>query len=478
MRGKMKIAMMTNNYKPFVAGVPVSIERLARGLQACGHQVTVFAPTYGEKFAAQREATAILPEDGAATTGALLEAAAVPQEDEAAAAGALTEATEAPSASVSEPDVPVFRYASLLQNFVGGIVFPNPLDPRIEEEFRRGDFDVIHVHHPMLIGRTAVYLSRKYHVPLVFTYHTRYEQYLCYVKGIRLLEEGAKRGKGALARGEGRLLAGIQEKIVPFWLRTFLRHCSLVFAPTEGMKEYLTKTGGYPASQVAVLPTGLEKGQFQVGEEERLRVRSACGAEGIPLFLSVSRMAHEKNVAFLLRSAAEFKERFGRPFRLLLIGEGPNKEDYLRLSRELGLEEEVIFAGKMENSEITPYYAAADAFLFASKTETQGIVLLEAFAGGTPVIALDATGVRDLVEDGKNGFLCPEEEAEFARRILELVSDRILLERFSETAQETAQKYKEEFVAESAAKLYNKIIAEHRERECWKNAARRELLVR
>ena len=125
----MKIAMMTNNYKPFVAGVPVSVERLTQGLREQGHQVVVFAPSY----------------DG------------------------------------QQEERDVVRYRSFLRGVAGGVSIPNSLDPEIERKFREGDFDLIHVHHPMMIGDTARYLSWKYHVPLVFTYHTRYEQYLHYV---------------------------------------------------------------------------------------------------------------------------------------------------------------------------------------------------------------------------------------------------------------------------------------------------------
>ena len=163
----MRIALMTNNYKPMVGGVPISIERLKRGLESCGHQVTVFAPSYEEQ----------------------------------------------------EQEENVFRYATLVKKFIGGIVLPNPFDLKIEKEFKKHKFDVIHVHHPMLIGRTAVYLSEKYNIPLVFTYHTRYEKYVeCYTKGIAKLD-----------------------RVMPLYLHTFLKHCDFVFAPTAGMRDYLVK---------------------------------------------------------------------------------------------------------------------------------------------------------------------------------------------------------------------------------------------
>ena len=151
----MRIALMTNNYKPIVAGVPISIERLARGLEELGHEVTIFAPTYKERRTMRQ------------LTG------------RRAAGKWRFEAVHAQTGSErGGEEENVFRYSTCLNRFVGGIVLPNPFDIRIEREFKEHCYDIIHVHHPMLIGRTAVHLSRKYQIPLVFTYHTRYEHYI------------------------------------------------------------------------------------------------------------------------------------------------------------------------------------------------------------------------------------------------------------------------------------------------------------
>ena len=292
----MRIALMTNNYKPIMGGVPISIERLARGLKELGHQVTIFAPTYREQ-----------------------------QEEE-----------------------DVFRYATCMQRFVGGIVLPNPLDARIE--FREHPYDIIHVHHPMLIGRTAVRLSRKYDIPLVFTYHTRYEQYAsCYTKGICRLD-----------------------RIMPLYLHTFLKHCNFVFAPTAGMQEYLTERCRVPRERTGILPTGIERGNFQISEEQAQAVRARYGAEDMPLLLTVSRMAQEKNVSFLLESLAKVKARYGKPFRMLMVGDGPDLEPLREQSERLGLSEQVVFTGTVPNERIGEYFKAADGFLFASKTGNRG----------------------------------------------------------------------------------------------------------
>ena len=390
----MKIALMTNNYKPFMGGVPISIERLKKGLEALGHQVTVFAPTYEEQAEEEN----------------------------------------------------VFRYATCMKKFVGGIVLPNPFDRRIEAEFKKHDFDIIHVHHPMLIGRTAVYLSRKYDVPLTFTYHTRYEQYLgCYTKW------------------------KLTEKLTPLYLHTFLKHCHFIFAPTRGMKDYLIENCKVYPERIGILPTGIEAENFQVKEEKIQEIRKRYQAENIPLLLTVSRMAQEKNIEFLLKSIRIFKQRYGKPFRMLMVGDGVDKAAYEQMSAELGLKEEICFTGKIPNQDVAAYFAAADVFCFASKTETQGIVILEAFAGKTPVIAVEASGVKDLVKSGLNGILTEENTEQFAGELYLLLQTEQIRKRMAQNAGLTALSYREEAVALQAVQYYNNVInaVEGREKK-WK----------
>ena len=406
----MKIAMMTNNYKPFVGGVPISVERLKNGLEELGHEVVVFAPAYGK---------------------------------------------EAP-----EPDE--CRYSTLAERIFGGIVLPNPFDRKIEETFRKGDFDVIHVHHPVLIGRTAVYLSQKYHVPLVYTYHTRYEQYLSYLGVIRKLEESTDRHdiRGRLSRC---LLRFIQEGVTKRYLGNFFRHCDLIFTPTKGMERYFQSQYRRLRIPTRVLPTGLERELFASRAEEAADIRKQVSAENIPLFVTVARMAHEKNIEFLLRAIARFRERFGQPFRVLMIGEGPEKESYMELAGKLELEEAVIFLGRVDNRDIPAYMQAADAFLFASKTETQGIVILEAFAGRSPVIAVRASGVEDLVMDGRNGYLTEENEEIFADAMLTFLQqsgDR--RQAMEESALACAYEYRETEIACTALDSYGTIFEKGR----------------
>lgn len=405
----MRIALMTNNYKPFMGGVPISIERLAEGLRELGHSVTIFAPTYQEQ-----------------------------QEEEN-----------------------VFRYATCMKKFIGGVVLPNPFDYRIERGFKEKDFDIIHVHHPMLIGRTAVYLSKKYNIPLVFTYHTRYEQYLSYVKGIDIMERWAVEKTGAAADISAGCLHLIKDRFMPAYLNTFLRHCDFVFAPTAGMGQYLDEVCRVPDERIGVLPTGLQRQHFQVSKQEADDLRLRYGAKEKTLFLTVSRMSHEKNIVFLLESLSALKRDHCKDFVMLFVGDGPDRGYYEKLAEELGLSDNTVFTGAVPNSEIAPYFSAADAFLFASKTETQGIVVLEALAGSTPVLAVEASGVSDLVKSGYNGMLTPEKPETYTAMLADFIDGDPARKMLEDNAYRSAEEYREEAVALRASYYYNRIVAEY-----------------
>lgn len=382
----MKIAMMTNNYKPFVAGVPVSVERLTDSLREQGHQVVVFAPSY----------------DG------------------------------------QEREMDVVRYKSLLRGVAGGFSVPNSFDPEIERRFREGDFDVIHVHHPMMIGSAARYLSWKYHVPLVFTYHTRYEQYLHYI------------GLSAF------------KSLIPAYIRNCTRHCDMVIAPTPLMKDYLEQI--QLKSDIKVLPTGLTQDSFFPDKERAEKIRSELAGEKKYLFCTVARLAKEKNLEFLLRSMKIRKDICGSDFKLAFVGDGPYRSTIEKKAKELGLCEEVVFVGKVPNREIKDYCHAADLFLFPSLSETQGIVLLESMAAGTPVIALHATGTEDVVINGKNGYMTDVSEKEFSFKIMDVLEKREL-DYLREGAKETARLYSSEEIARQAAWVYERAVRLRAEKE-------------
>lgn len=394
----MRIAMFTNNYKPYVGGVPVSIERLFNGLRELGHEVVVFAPDYG----------------------------------------------------VCEAEENVVRYKTIYQKKQEGMMIGNCLGSKIEKRFSEGQFDVIHVHHPVISGFAALYLGKKYGIPVAYTYHTRYEEYLHYFKFYNAMERHRLGGMASY----------MKTVLVPRYMTAFANSCDLVFAPTEMMKDCLNGYG--VRTEIKVLPTGLEDASFVERREASEEIRTRMKGENSFLFCTVSRLEKEKNLEFLLRGVAEVKKRIGNSFRLMVIGEGSEQERLRCLASELGIGENLVFTGKVPNERIRDYLFASDLFLFASKSETQGIVLLEAMAAGTPVVAVKAVGVMDIVQNGMNGYMTEEDEEAWAGAVEKIVRHQAYFCEMKQNSVKTASAYQSLKIAAAAVRGYREMSERHR----------------
>lgn len=403
----MKIAMLTNNYKPFVGGVPISIERLSDGLRALGHEVYIFAPTYKDQ--------------------------------------------------VEEENV--IRYKSTNYKFSGGIVIPNMFDKKIEERFKELEIDIIHVHHPILMGQAALHLGKKYKIPVAYTYHTRYEEYLHYVRVYKTLEESANRNEeNYLGDVEDLILEFTKERLVPGFIKHFTNKCDLVFAPTDMMKEYLLENS--TNTRIEVMPTGLNENYFKGANETVKDIREKYKDNKKYLFCTVSRLSKEKNIKFIIDGVKSLKDKIGNSFNTLIIGEGPEKEALIEKVKELNLEENITFLNKIDNKEIGNYYKACDLFLFASKSETQGIVLLEAMAAKLPVVAIKASGVVDVVVNDKNGYMTKENIEDWAEKVKDIVTSKEKINELKNGAYDEALKYLNYNIAKKAEYNYEYTIKE------------------
>lgn len=401
----MKIAMLTNNYKPFLGGVPISAERQAKELVKLGHEVTVFAPEYE---------------------------------------GELPEGQD----HLDENGIRIFRYRTSARCMENGMVYPRLILKEITKVFEEESFDLIHTHHPMFVGMTALYLGRKYQLPVIYTYHTRYEDYLHYIGFLK------PEGKGRILKQQ--LLKLGRNVVVPEFMRWFTNQCDLVLAPTAGMQKRIRENG--TKTPMAVFPTGLEEVFYLEHPEEAGEIRrNYMGEQDGYMFCTAGRLEEEKNPHFLLKGIRKLKEKMDKTFfRVLLIGNGSMTEELKTEAKELGIEEEIVFIGKVPNEQLNCYLQACDAFLFTSKSETQGIVLAEAFAAGLPVVAVEASGVEDIVEDGVNGFRTAEDIDMWTDKILEMLNQR---EEMSRRAKVTASGYRSVRLAVYEELLYRQCIA-------------------
>ncbi len=330
----LKIVMFTNNYLPFIGGVPISISRLKQGLEKKGHKVFIVAPQYDDRG------------NGEAEEG-------------------------------------VIRCAPLFHYKKGDLIVPvsNIFSYKIRNEFKKINPDVVHVHHPFWLGSVGKKLARKFKVPVVFTYHTRLEQYNNYVPIFH------------------QLAGGLIPHII---IKEFASSCDAVIAPTNSAKRYLRNLG--IGKLVIVQPTGIDLNLFNSRKVDIVKKRKSFVAENELMLFSVFRLSKEKNPYFLLDGMKKLKKITSIPFKCYIAGTGPEEEEMAKYIKYHSLEETVFILGKIAPEEIPAYYKIADLFVFSSLSETQGMVVLEAMAGGCPVVAVESSGISDIVKNGVDGY--------------------------------------------------------------------------
>lgn len=338
----MRVGFFTEVYRPIINGVVASVDGLAGGLRALGHEVYCFAPH-------------------------------IPGSDEGD--GALR------MPSLPLPTSTPYRLTV----------------PLVSRRNRRGiinHLDVLHAHSPFVTGWMSVRYARRLRVPLVYTYHTRLEEYVHYLP----FDPKATRFAASTLT------------------RSFANLADAVIVPTPAMRKRLAEIG--VTAHIEVVPSGIDLEHFAAGKR-RADLRQSLGTRpGERLLLFVGRLGREKNVELLL-DALTMTKTFAR---LAIAGDGPERDALEQRARELNIGERVHFLGAVGRDELPDLYASADAFVFSSMTETQGLVLVEALAAGTAVIAVDAPVVRDVLEGA--GRLVPPMARAFAEAIDALPESR------------------------------------------------------
>jgi len=268
------------------------------------------------------------------------------------------------------------------------------------QQLQSQHFDLVHVHTPFLAHYAGVRFARQAGIPVVETYHTFFEEYLHHY--VPLLPRMLGR---QLARGVTRSQCAAVNALV---------------APSQPMRAMLTDYG--VRTPIEVIPTGLPASSFKPGDGARFRAQQQLPADR-PLLLYVGRVAHEKNIDFLLTSFVEVRR--ARPDALLVIaGEGPARKHLGEQVQRLGLGRDVAFVGYLDRDQaLADCYAAASVFVFASRTETQGLVLLEALAQGCPVVSTSHLGTASILQPNCGARVAPEDPAAFAAAATGILDD-------------------------------------------------------
>ncbi len=378
----MNIGVFTDSFRPYSSGVVRSIELFSREYIKRGHSVYTFCPDY-------------------------------------------------PLMDIIE-EKNVFRFKSVPWPTVTDFTLPIPISAYLNQTIERLGIDIIHVHSPFLLGRLGARAARRHKLPLLFTFHTLYEQYVHYFP---FVENTSKQVVQAIAR-------------------EFSNRCNVVVAPSQLVVDYLRQIG--IKTRIVKIPTGIDMDEFKELDRNWLKKNYGVEPEEKTL-LFVGRLGKEKNVEFLLKSFQDVLKSIP-DCRLVLVGKGPLEEHLRQLCRQQVIEDKVIFTGELSRQQIVHCYASSDLFVFPSVSDTQGLVIGEAKAAGVPVVAIRAFGPAEMVNHCEDGLLTENALPDFTGAIIKLLKDKELYSRMRKQSLINAPLISSALCSERMLEVYRELI--------------------
>jgi len=380
----LNIAVFTDTYLPQVNGVVRSIETFRHQLERRGHTVYIFAPSMSAK--SKREGN-------------------------------------------------VFRFRAAPYAFQPEYRFALPFSRQLLRDFPELQIDVVHAQTPISLGVVGSWVAKIKRVPLVFTYHTLYAEYIktYFSKRLKKLSATPK----------------VVAKITSF----YCNRCNAVIAPSKKIEDLVK---GYGVRRdIHVIPTGIDLEKFV--KDEKIDIR---GEYNIPrdtkVLVCTARLGKEKNLDFLIKSFALANRKMPNTY-LVFMGGGPAEAGLKKLAASLGMKN-VVFTGYLSHEKVIQVLFASDLFVFSSLTETQGIVLAEAVACGLPLVVVDDKALRDMAIDNVNAVVTPVDTSQFSAAIVDVLTDK---ERYNELAannKKVIQEFTAEKTTDKLVEVYNQCL--------------------
>jgi len=341
-----------------------------------------------------------------------------------------------------EAEKNVYRIPAMLNFEIKGgrypIAWPQNVGPWAQKA-KELKLDLIHSQHLFNVGSLGLKVAQRNKIPAILTYHTLLAEYGHYFP----------------------FLGGLYRKFIERESRLYCNKYNAIVTPSTPMKEILIQYG--VETPIEVIPTGINLKDLQNAYPASVIRAKWDIPEHQKILLYVSRIAKEKNVEFLLESMKQlvFNRRKKHPradVHLLMVGGGPELNNFRDYVEEEGLSPYVTFTDMLKKEIANRYYGAADLFVFPSITETQGIVVSEAMAAGLPAVAINKMGPKDIIKDGEDGFLTHLNRKEFVARIESLLDNEQKRRAFSATAKENAKEFSNSVCAVKMEKLYENTI--------------------
>ena len=307
------------------------------------------------------------------------------------------------------------------------------------ETLQQNKYDIVHIQTPFIAHNAGVELARKLQVPLVETYHTHFEACLFHY------------------------LPVVPKAVTSFSARWFnRRQCNSVdglIVPTQTIKDLLQSQS--ITVPIDVISTGIDDYFFNQGDGTKFRSNHNIEYDR-PVLVHIGRVAHEKNIDFLLHSLNAIRNTIP-DILLILAGEGPAKSHLQSLARTLKLENNILFVGYLDRATtLLDCYSAGDVFIFSSKIETQGLVLLEAMAQGIPVVSVSSLGTNDILNANKGALIAEEDTEDFSGKVMQLLLNPQLHAQLSSEARTYARTWSAGEFAVKKENFYTRIIDSYR----------------
>lgn len=398
----MRIGIFTDSYTPYINGVSTSVMMLENALTKMGHDVFIVAVNPDDR-------TYKLERDGHV---------------------------------LRIPGFPI-----PIANYRLTTCYPIKAVNYIKE----WNLDIIHSQTEFSIGTFARVIGKQFHIPVVHTYHTMYEDYIYYIT------------KG--------YFDGTSKKVVEYITKFYCdKTIEELIVPTPKTYRLFKEKYKYDRN-IHIIPTGIELDRFykeNQNENELRELRKSLGIKSKDkVILYLGRLALEKSVDFLIDNMVDILKKNPNT-KLLIVGDGPDIETYKKLVNKHKINKNVIFTGFVEWTKVPLYYGISDIFTTASHTETQGLTVIEAMAADLPVVALDDESFRNVVIPTLNGYLFKDKK-EYLKYMLDLLNDDKLRKSLSKQARINTQSYSSEYFASRILDVYKLALKDKKKNKSFRS---------
>lgn len=323
----------------------------------------------------------------------------------------------------------------------------------IAKEIKELNLDIVHTQSEFSLPLFGKIISRKFNIPFIHTYHTMWEDYMHYVVPV-------KGGRNIYPKRFARTFS-----------KTFVRKAECIITPSKKTEKYLKYRCGVKNKPIYIIPTGIDIEPFNPSnytEEDRNNLKKKIGInkdEKVILFLG--RLAEEKSVDQIILSMPEIFKTLTNA-KLVLVGEGPAKENLEILSQKLGLQDKIIFTGSVPWEKVSLYYSIGDVFVNTSTTETQGLTFIEAMASGVPVVAKYAPNLAEFIHNNENGLLIRGEK-ELPKAVISVLNNDKLKQKLVSNGFITASQNSSKEFGDKLIEVYTQVVENHKIKSSTKN---------